>query len=62
MKKSVESRTTENSDDGAMPIYAVTYGAPSEFSDAELQECVAIIHALEAVDPVRRRVPAVAMK
>jgi hypothetical protein len=45
-----------------MPIYAVTYGAPSEFSDAELQECVAIIHALEAVDPVRRRVPAVAMK
>jgi hypothetical protein len=44
MKKSVESRTTENSDDGAMPIYAVTYGASSEsptreFSDAELEEC-----------------------
>jgi hypothetical protein len=36
MNKPVESGTTGNSDDGAIPLCEVTCGAPSEFTKAEL--------------------------
>ena len=51
MGKLVEPGTTGNSDVGENPIYDVTCGAPSEFTEAELARYIAIIQAEDAVDP-----------
>ena len=51
MKNPVESGTTVNSDSRENPIYEVTCGVPSEFTDAELEKCIAIVKAGDAVVP-----------
>jgi hypothetical protein len=51
MKRPFESGTTGNSDSGENPVYVVTCGAPSEYPDAELEECIAIVQAGDAVIP-----------
>jgi len=50
MKNPAEFGMTGKSD-GENPIYEVTCGAPSEFTEAELARCIVIIQAGDAVEP-----------
>ena len=51
MRNPVDPGMTENSDSGENPIYDVTCGTPSEFTEVELARCIVIIKAGDAVKP-----------